>query len=903
MMRTLLRLLVPTVLLLTTQLATAQGFPVPSISSISPSSALAGDPGVTVTVTGVNFFPGASAPGSVVLWNGSGRSTTYVSSSTLRAAITASDLATAGTATITVSNPTPGGGISNAVTFTIISGNPVPVIATLSPATASAGGPGFSLTVDGSNFVSGSSVRWNGSDRPTTFAGSTRLIATIPASDIAAAGTAEVSVFSPSPGGGGSGVLLFAIIAGGAGRLEVLPTALNFQAGAGSSTPAIQTLRVGNSGGGFVSWTATASTTRGGNWLTISSSSGSAAGLLPSQVQVNANAANLAPGVYSGAITVRDASGNPTVVTVIFYVVPAAPILQVSHSGMRFTAPAGGVTTPTQSFMVLNSGPGTLNWTLETSTLSGGSWLSVSATSGASIAGSPFPAVNVTANPSGLAPGAYYGEIRVISGAVNSPQSINVVLSVVAGGAVETQISPQGVLFVARAGSAAPLPQTVNVAGAAAVTAAATISTSSGGSWLDVQPRTLSAIGGAGTTLTVSTSPGSLPPGVYRGTVSLAFSDNTTQVINVMLVVASAAEAVPASVHWQSMGGNAATCVPLRLLAVTRLLGGNFTSPVGWPRTIEVQAADDCGNLANGATVVASFSNGDPPLVLAGLGNGLYSATWKPGNSADQTTVTIRVSQASLQEATLQVQGKVSANPGVPLVGSGGVVNAASFANGQPMAPGSIISVFGVRIADTTPGAALALPLPTTLAGASVVIGGVTAPLFYSNSGQINAQIPFEIPSNTRLGVYVQLSIPGSLALSLPEIIALDTARPGIFLAGVANQGVVVDVPGRLVNSNAPAAAGDIVVIYCTGLGATVPTAPTGRPAPSNPPATVINPVAVTVGGIVAADVQFAGLTPGLVGLYQVNVRIPAGVAAGSAVPLVISQNSVPSNTVTIAIR
>jgi hypothetical protein len=92
-------------------------------------------------------------------------------------------------------------------------GNPAPSITTLAPTTAVAGGAGFTLTVDGANFVGSSTVRWKGSDRPTTFVDANRLLATIAASDIAAADTASVTVFTPAPGGGTSAGLSFTVTA------------------------------------------------------------------------------------------------------------------------------------------------------------------------------------------------------------------------------------------------------------------------------------------------------------------------------------------------------------------------------------------------------------------------------------------------------------------------------------------------------------------------------------------------------------------------------------------------------------------------------------------------------------------------------------------------------------------
>ncbi len=178
--------------------------PAPTISSISPATAVAGSGGFTLTITGTNFVNS-----SVVRWNGSDRPTTFVSSTQLTAAIPASDVATAGTANVTVFNPAPGGGTSNTATFTIT--NPLPTITAISPATTVAGSGGFTLTITGTNFVNGSVVRWNGSPRPTTFVSSTQLTAAIPASDVATAGTANVTVFNPAPGGGESGAVTFTI--------------------------------------------------------------------------------------------------------------------------------------------------------------------------------------------------------------------------------------------------------------------------------------------------------------------------------------------------------------------------------------------------------------------------------------------------------------------------------------------------------------------------------------------------------------------------------------------------------------------------------------------------------------------------------------------------------------------
>jgi hypothetical protein len=180
------------------------GNPVPTVSSISPTSATAGGAASTLTVNGAAFMSATS-----VKWNGTALATTYVSASKLTAQLPASDIASAGTASVTTTNPAPGGGTSAAETFTIDSANAVPVVASLAPAAATAGGAAFTLTVNGSGFVTASTVDWNGAALPTTFVSNTKLTAGVSAADIATAASDSVTVVSPAPGGGTSAKATF----------------------------------------------------------------------------------------------------------------------------------------------------------------------------------------------------------------------------------------------------------------------------------------------------------------------------------------------------------------------------------------------------------------------------------------------------------------------------------------------------------------------------------------------------------------------------------------------------------------------------------------------------------------------------------------------------------------------
>ncbi|MBL8207984.1 MAG: IPT/TIG domain-containing protein, partial [Blastocatellia bacterium] len=193
--------------------------PAPTISSLSPASVIVGSSSFALTVNGANFVSN-----SEVRWNGATRPTTFLSTAQLSAMISANDVAAVGSANVTVFTPTPGGGTSNALTFTISPlPNPVPTITNLNPNAATAGSGAFTLTVNGTGFVNGVKVQWNGGDLATTFVNDKQVTATISASLIAAAGSASIIVVNPAPGGGPSNALSFTINAPPAYEADVAP--------------------------------------------------------------------------------------------------------------------------------------------------------------------------------------------------------------------------------------------------------------------------------------------------------------------------------------------------------------------------------------------------------------------------------------------------------------------------------------------------------------------------------------------------------------------------------------------------------------------------------------------------------------------------------------------------------
>jgi uncharacterized protein (TIGR03437 family) len=266
----------------------------------------------------------------------------------------------------------------------------------------------------------------------------------------------------------------------------------------------------------------------------------------------------------------------------------------------------------------------------------------------------------------------------------------------------------------------------------------------------------------------------------------------------------------------------------------------------------------------------------------------------------------------SLLLAALVGAGICSAQPQVI---SGGVVNGASFAKGQPVAPGGLVSIFGTGLVSKL-ATADTIPLSNSLGGVTVSFADLPpAPLLAVVPGvpgqsddQINAQLPWEIGSGTGVvnvmvtnGNGTSTSIPVNFAPSMPGVFT-SAAGGQLYAIAVNNSDSTLTWPQGLASSGShPAKAGDILIIYATGLGAV-----DHRPADGGLPSVLANTIAtpkVLFGGL-AGDVQFSGLAPQFVGVNQLNVKVPAGVKSGAAVPLQIEVNGfTSSNQAVIAIE
>ena len=180
--------------------------PQPTLTSLSPASAVVGAAAQTLTLTGTNFLAS-----STVTYNGVGHTATFVSSTQLTISLSATDQATAGSYAVVVTNPAPGGGTSSALNFAVTVNNPAPTLTSLSPASAVVGAGSQTLTLNGTNFLASSTVTYNGVGHTATFVSSTQLTISLSAADQATAGSYAVVVTNPAPGGGTSSPLNFAV--------------------------------------------------------------------------------------------------------------------------------------------------------------------------------------------------------------------------------------------------------------------------------------------------------------------------------------------------------------------------------------------------------------------------------------------------------------------------------------------------------------------------------------------------------------------------------------------------------------------------------------------------------------------------------------------------------------------
>lgn len=288
---------------------------------------------------------------------------------------------------------------------------------------------------------------------------------------------------------------------------------------------------------------------------------------------------------------------------------------------------------------------------------------------------------------------------------------------------------------------------------------------------------------------------------------------------------------------------------------------------------------------------------------VTGLPDWITVSGSSSGSGAAILTLVAAANPGTARSANVSIGGTqvalTQADGTLPTVFAGGVVNAAG-STGAYVAPGSIATAYGYFS-----GVSLALapgtPLPTSLGGVSMQIGGISAPLFAVSSGQVNFQVPWELAGQSQASLTVTVNGKTSAA----QTVSIVPAAPGIFSMNSqgTGQGAILDTSYRLVDASNPAIAGSTVIqIFCTGLGAVSNPPPTGSLTPASPLSQTIATPFVSIDGI-QAQVLFSGLAPGAVGEYQVDALVPSTLSNRPAAGVDIAISNGDSNLVTIAVK
>ncbi len=215
------------------------------------------------------------------------------------------------------------------------------------------------------------------------------------------------------------------------------------------------------------------------------------------------------------------------------------------------------------------------------------------------------------------------------------------------------------------------------------------------------------------------------------------------------------------------------------------------------------------------------------------------------------------------------------------------VVNAAN--NTAPVAPDGLITVWGTGMSPVSV-ATSQIPLPTALGQSCLSVNGTPVPLLFVSSTQINAQLPNNVAGNSTISVHT----PGGVSNNLNFTVS--ATAPSVFLSGTAGPITGLTTVFRAANNQIvtptnPIRPGDTLVIYLTGMGLTSPSVTAGMPAPMSPLAWASAATTVSLGGS-QLSLQYAGMAPGEVGVYQINAVVPGSVTQGMSMPLVISQGA-----------
>jgi uncharacterized protein (TIGR03437 family) len=524
----------------------------------------------------------------------------------------------------------------------------------------------------------------------------------------------------------------------------------------------------------------------------------------------------------------------------------AAPRLSVLQNSITVSVPVG-TNGPTYIVDTFNIGSGPLSLAATSSV----PWLvpTVGASTVCGLTGGCYP-VSIAFQTSALAAGTYTGIITLTgaSDAIDTPQFITVTAQV--GGDV-----PSNLVFYLAPGGTTTATFTTNGNIKATV---------SGAPWLTTSTASNPSNGDFVTTVK-ATAGSSMAATAYTGTITVSGSS-------------LAADNKPVSVT----------------LNVT-------TQPIA-------QASSSAGQgTLTVSTVTATAANSGTWLTAATVNGGITVTANPSGLSPDTYTGTVTIASNGVNGNLVIPVQLVIAAQGPPVASVGGVVNNGTFATGEPVAQGDIVAVFGNQFDFDAPTSASGLPLLTTLDGIQVLVNGTAAPLYYVSSGQINFEIPINASTANAGAGTIQVVRNGKMGNLV--YVNITTQAPS-FLVYDGGYGIMTTPAGALTGiPGSPVKVGDTVVIYAIGFGPTSPPVLSGTASPTSPLAEVPGTTQVCFGTETpffqapCATAQFSGLTPGFVGLYQVNVTIPAGITTGNSTMSLLLVDNVKSAPIQLAVQ
>lgn len=602
------------------------------------------------------------------------------------------------------------------------------------------------------------------------------------------------------------------------------------------------------------------------SWLVA----GQTANATPATVVLGAVVTGLQPGTYTGRVIIRSpqAGNNPQVINVTLNV-SSQVVLQVSPNTLTFNAVAGGPTPAFQSFNVNSSDntPQAFNVT-KTTTDPNGQWLVVPTTSG----NTPATNLQVAVNQAGLAAGNYTGTITVTpANNAGPPQTIQVNLTVT--GQTQFRANPTTLTFSQVTGGAAPAAQTVqltsepnNLAFVTQIPAAA--------SWLTVTANQNTTPA----TLTFTANGQNLQPGVYNTAVTVLAGGVAQQTIPVTLQVGSSATltVTPSAVRVfeYASGGPLPAAQQLAFSSNGPAIDFRLSASTNWIKLAPVE----------GRTPATTNVTIDP----SGLAPGTYEGQ-----------ITVSATGVNLP-APIPVRLIVTGPPAPAITD---FQNGASFLP-SPAAPGQIITLRGTNLGPER-GVSFTLNaqgrVPTVVADTRVLFDGIAAPVIYTSRNQINAIVPYALTGRFSTRVQVEYLNQRSNIL---ELRVVDSA-PGVFTIGDGRgQAALLNQDNSVNAPNNPAARGTIIQIYATGEGQTRPEGIDGFVPLTVPDLRFpLLPVTVRIGGV-PAEILYAGSAPqAVLGLFQVNARVPQNIGTGNQSIEVQVGTAISQAGATLAIR